>query len=216
MLSSIADIRRDYMLKSFDESHAAANPFDQFKEWWEEATSAEIDEVNAMTLATVDSNGKPSARIVLLKGYTHDGFVFFTNYESAKGQELAANPNAAILFFWKELERQIRIEGTVEKISEADSDAYFHSRPAGSRIGAWVSPQSKVIPGRNFLEENYQRLMLQYPDENQVPRPPHWGGYIVKPESFEFWQGRSSRLHDRLRFTKNNESSQWLRERLAP
>lgn len=216
MLSSIADIRRDYMLKSFDESHAAANPFDQFKEWWEEATSAEIDEVNAMTLATVDSNGKPSARIVLLKGYTHDGFIFFTNYESAKGQELAANPNAAILFFWKELERQIRIEGTVEKISEADSDAYFHSRPAGSRIGAWVSPQSKVIPGRNFLEENYQRLMLQYPDENQVPRPPHWGGYIVKPESFEFWQGRSSRLHDRLRFTKNNESSQWLRERLAP
>jgi pyridoxamine 5'-phosphate oxidase len=216
MLSSIADIRRDYMLKSFDESHAATNPFDQFKEWWDEATSAEIDEVNAMTLATVDVNGKPSARIVLLKGYTHDGFVFFTNYESAKGQELAANPNAAILFFWKELERQIRIEGTVEKISEADSDAYFHSRPAGSRIGAWVSPQSKVIPGRNFLEENYQRIMLQYPDENQVPRPPHWGGYIVKPESFEFWQGRSSRLHDRLRFTKNNQSSQWLRERLAP
>lgn len=216
MLSSIADIRRDYMLKSFDESHAATNPFDQFKEWWDEATSAEIDEVNAMTLATVDVNRKPSARIVLLKGYTHDGFVFFTNYESAKGQELAANPNAAILFFWKELERQIRIEGTVEKISEADSDAYFHSRPAGSRIGAWVSPQSKVIPGRNFLEENYQRLMLQYPDENQVPRPPHWGGYIVKPESFEFWQGRSSRLHDRLRFTKNNQSSQWLRERLAP
>jgi pyridoxamine 5'-phosphate oxidase len=216
MLSSIADIRRDYMLKSFDESHAATNPFDQFKEWWDEATSAEIDEVNAMTLATVDVNGKPSARIVLLKGYTHDGFVFFTNYESAKGQELAANPYAAILFFWKELERQIRIEGTVEKISEADSDAYFHSRPAGSRIGAWVSPQSKVIPGRNFLEENYQRIMLQYPDENQVPRPPHWGGYIVKPESFEFWQGRSSRLHDRLRFTKNNQSSQWLRERLAP
>lgn len=216
MLSSIADIRRDYMLKSFDESHAAANPFDQFKEWWEEATSAEIDEVNAMTLATVDSNGKPSARIVLLKGYTHDGFVFFTNYESAKGQELAANPNAAILFFWKELERQIRIEGTVEKISEVDSDAYFHSRPAGSRIGAWVSPQSKVISGRNFLEENYQRLILQYPDENKVPRPPHWGGYIVKPESFEFWQGRSSRLHDRLRFMKNNQSSQWLRERLAP
>lgn len=216
MLSSIADIRRDYMLKSFDESHAATNPFDQFKEWWDEATSAEIDEVNAMTLATVDVNGKPSARIVLLKGYNHDGFVFFTNYESAKGQELAANPNAAILFFWKELERQIRIEGTVEKISEADSDAYFHSRPAGSRIGAWVSPQSKVIPGRNFLEENYQRIMLQYPDENQVPRPPHWGGYIVKPESFEFWQGRSSRLHDRLRFTKNNQSSQWLRGRLAP
>lgn len=215
MLSSISDIRRDYMLKSFDESHAASNPFDQFKDWWEEATSVEIDEVNAMTLATVDLNGKPSARIVLLKGYTHDGFVFFTNYESAKGQELYANPNAALLFFWKELERQIRIEGSVEKISEADSDAYFHSRPAGSRIGAWVSPQSKVIPDRSFLEENYQKLLLQYPDENQVPRPPHWGGYIVKPESFEFWQGRSSRLHDRLRFTKN-ESGEWIRDRLAP
>lgn len=215
MLSSISDIRRDYMLKSFDESDAANNPFDQFKQWWEEATHVEIDEVNAMTLATVDSTGKPSARIVLLKGYTNEGFVFFTNYESAKGQELAANPNAAILFFWKELERQIRIEGRVEKISSADSDAYFHSRPAGSRIGAWVSPQSKVIPNRSFLEENYQRLVNEYPDESKVPRPPHWGGYIVKPESFEFWQGRSSRLHDRLRFTQS-ESGDWVRERLAP
>ena len=152
MLGSISDIRRDYMLKSFDESHAADNPFDQFREWWDEATSADIDEVNAMTLATVDANGKPAARIVLLKGYTHEGFVFFTNYESAKGQDLAINPNAALLFFWKELERQIRIEGTVEKIDPADSDAYFHSRPAGSRIGAWVSPQSKVIPDRALLE----------------------------------------------------------------
>jgi pyridoxamine 5'-phosphate oxidase len=215
MLSSIADIRRDYIMKSFDESHAAKDPFDQFKEWWEEATSVEIDEVNAMTLATVDSAGKPSARIVLLKGYTKEGFVFFTNYESAKGQELAANPNAAILFFWKELERQIRIEGTVEKISSADSDAYFHSRPAGSRIGAWVSPQSKVIPGRSYLEDNYQRLVAQYPDESKVPRPLHWGGYLVKPISFEFWQGRSSRLHDRLKFTQS-ESGDWIRERLAP
>ncbi len=215
MHSSIADIRRDYIMKSFDESHAANDPFDQFKEWWEEATSVEIDEVNAMTLATVDSAGKPSARIVLLKGYTKEGFVFFTNYESAKGQELAANPNAAILFFWKELERQIRIEGTVEKISSADSDAYFHSRPAGSRIGAWVSPQSKVIPDRSYLEENYQRLVAQYPDESKVPRPSHWGGYLVKPISFEFWQGRSSRLHDRLKFTQS-ESGDWARERLAP
>src|SRR5574343_463478 len=201
MLGSISDIRRDYMLKSFDESHAADNPFDQFREWWDEATSADIDEVNAMTLATVDANGKPAARIVLLKGYTHEGFVFFTNYESAKGQDLAINPNAALLFFWKELERQIRIEGTVEKIDPADSDAYFHSRPAGSRIGAWVSPQSKVIPDRAFLENNYNQLIEKYPDENKVPRPPHWGGFIVKPESFEFWQGRSSRLHDRLKYT---------------
>lgn len=214
MLSSISDIRRDYMLKSFDESHAAVDPIDQFKVWWEEATSADIDEVNAMTLATVDGNGKPAARIVLLKGYTHDGFVFFTNYESAKGQDLAFNPNAALLFFWKELERQIRIEGTVEKIDPADSDAYFHSRPAGSRIGAWVSPQSKVIPDRSFLENNYNELVKKYPDENAVPRPPHWGGYIVKPESFEFWQGRSSRLHDRLKYTKTMGG--WNRERLAP
>lgn len=214
MLSSISDIRRDYMLKSFDESHAAVNPFDQFKEWWEEATSADIDEVNAMTLATVDGNGKPAARIVLLKGYTHDGFVFFTNYESAKGRDLAINPNAALLFFWKELERQIRIEGTVEKIEPADSDAYFHSRPAGSRIGAWVSPQSKVIPDRAFLENNYNELVKKYPDENAVPRPPHWGGFIVKPESFEFWQGRSSRLHDRIKYSKTQDG--WNRERLAP
>jgi pyridoxamine 5'-phosphate oxidase len=215
MLSSIADIRRDYKLKSFDEADAALHPFDQFKIWWDEATSADIDEVNAMTLATVDADGKPAARIVLLKGYTHEGFIFFTNYASAKGQALAANPHAALLFFWKELERQIRIEGLVEKISEADSDAYFHSRPAGSRIGAWVSPQSQVISGRAFLEDNFQQLMVKYPDERLVPRPPHWGGYIVKPTSFEFWQGRSSRLHDRLRFVQQ-PNQEWLRERLAP
>ncbi|MBL7760109.1 MAG: pyridoxamine 5'-phosphate oxidase [Sediminibacterium sp.] len=213
--SSIADIRRDYMLKSFDEADAFDNPFEQFTAWWEEATSADIDEVNAMTLATVSAAGKPSARIVLLKGYTHEGFVFFTNYSSAKGQEIAANGQAALLFFWKELERQIRIEGKVKKIPAADSDAYFHSRPPGSRIGAWVSPQSQVIPNRQFLEDNFKKLTEQYPDETQVPRPEHWGGYIVVPESFEFWQGRSSRLHDRLQYTLQ-PNHEWKRERLAP
>lgn len=215
MSSSIADIRRDYMLKSFDEADASVNPFEQFTTWWEEATNADIDEVNAMTLATVNAAGRASARIVLLKGYTHDGFVFFTNYSSAKGQEIAANQHVALLFFWKELERQIRIDGVATKIAAADSDAYFHSRPPGSRIGAWVSPQSQVIPGRQFLEDNFKKLTAQYPDENQVPRPEHWGGYIVIPESFEFWQGRASRLHDRLQYTLQ-PGQQWKRERLAP
>lgn len=215
MSSSIADIRRDYMLKSFDEADASINPFEQFTTWWEEATNADIDEVNAMTLATVNAAGRASARIVLLKGYTHDGFVFFTNYSSAKGQEIAANQHVALLFFWKELERQIRIDGVATKIAAADSDAYFHSRPPGSRIGAWVSPQSQVIPGRQFLEDNFKKLTAQYPDENQVPRPEHWGGYIVIPESFEFWQGRASRLHDRLQYTLQ-PGQQWKRERLAP
>ncbi|MBH2004575.1 MAG: pyridoxamine 5'-phosphate oxidase [Sphingobacteriia bacterium] len=215
MSSSIADIRRDYMLKSFDEADASVNPFEQFTSWWEEVTSAEIDEVNAMTLATVNTAGRASARIVLLKGYTHEGFVFFTNYSSAKGQEIAANQHVALLFFWKELERQIRIEGIAQKIAAADSDAYFHSRPPGSRIGAWVSPQSQVIPGRQFLEDNFKKITEQYPDENQVPRPEHWGGYIVIPESFEFWQGRASRLHDRLQYTLQ-PGQQWKRERLAP
>ncbi|HJV18875.1 MAG TPA: pyridoxamine 5'-phosphate oxidase [Sediminibacterium sp.] len=215
MSSSIADIRRDYMLKSFDEADASVNPFEQFTTWWEEATSADIDDVNAMTLATVNAAGRASARIVLLKGYTHDGFVFFTNYSSAKGQEMAANQHVALLFFWKELERQIRIEGVAQKIAPADSDAYFHSRPPGSRIGAWVSPQSQVIPNRQFLEDNFKKLTAQYPDENQVPRPEHWGGYIIKPELFEFWQGRSSRLHDRLQYSLQSDQ-QWKRERLAP
>jgi len=215
MASSISDIRRDYMLKSFDESDALLNPFDQFTTWWEEATSADIDEVNAMTLSTVTPAGSPTARIVLLKGYTHDGFVFFTNYKSAKGQEIAANNKVTLLFFWKELERQVRIEGVAEKIAAAESDAYFNSRPAGSRIGAWVSPQSEIIPNRAFLENNFAQLKAQYPDESAVPRPEHWGGYIVVPHSIEFWQGRSSRLHDRLKYTKDANQN-WERVRLAP
>jgi len=215
MANSIADIRKDYMLKSFDEYDAAANPFDQFTKWWDEAMAAEIDEVNAMTLATASIDAKPTARIVLLKGYTKEGFIFFTNYKSAKGQEIFNNHNVALLFFWKELERQIRIEGIVEKISALDSDAYFNSRPGGSKIGAWASPQSKVIPNRTLLEKNIEDLTAKYPDENLVPRPDHWGGYIVKPNSIEFWQGRSSRLHDRIQYSLDN-NGEWRRERLAP
>ncbi len=215
MANSIADIRKDYILKSFEESDAASNPFDQFTKWWDEAIIAEIDEVNAMTLATASIDAKPSARIVLLKGYTKEGFIFFTNYKSAKGQEIANNHNVALLFFWKELERQIRIEGSIEKIAAADSDAYFNSRPGGSKIGAWASPQSEVIPNRIFLEKQIEDLTAKYPDYNLVPRPENWGGYIVKPTLIEFWQGRSSRLHDRLQYSLI-ENGEWIRERLAP
>jgi pyridoxamine 5'-phosphate oxidase len=215
MANSIADIRRDYKLKSFDESAAAVDPFAQFTAWWDEATNASIDEVNAMTLATISKEGKPSARIVLLKGYTEEGFVFFTNYNSNKGQEISNNHHVALLFFWKELERQVRIEGVVQKISATESDAYFLSRPMGSRIGACVSPQSQIIPDRAFLEDNFKQVSEKYPDGSMVPRPAHWGGYIVRPEAMEFWQGRSSRLHDRLKYTIDS-SGNWKRERLAP
>ena len=212
-MATIADIRKDYKLQSLHENEVAANPTEQFTTWWNEAMSSNIDEVNAMTLATSSTNGKPDARIVLLKGYDENGFVFFTNYQSRKAQELAANPFATLVFFWKELERQVRIEGTVEIIAAADSDAYFNSRPVGSRIGAWASPQSTVISDRNLLEENVKQLELQYADGN-IPRPEHWGGYVVKPTQVEFWQGRSSRLHDRIRYKLNNNS--WIIERLAP
>jgi pyridoxamine 5'-phosphate oxidase len=209
---SIADIRKDYRLQSLDEADTAADPFTQFGVWWNEAVSSEIDEVNAMTLATATPGGRPSARIVLLKGYDAKGFVFFTNYESDKGKEIAANPQAALVFFWKELERQIRIEGRVEKVSSEDSDAYFQSRPAGSRIGAWASPQSAVITGRELIEKNAEEFGSRFGGD--IPRPPHWGGYIVIPDLFEFWQGRSSRLHDRIQYRLSGGA--WVRERLAP
>ncbi len=214
-MQDIADIRRDYKLKSLEETAMAENPFDQFTIWWEEAIGSNIDEVNAMTLATVNSEGKPSARTVLLKGYTGEGFIFFTNYNSAKGQDILVNPNVALLFFWKELERQIRIEGMVEKISPAESDAYFNSRPVGSRLGAWASPQSEIIPSRQFLEDSFEQITAQYPDAAKLERPLNWGGYIVKPSRLEFWQGRSSRLHDRIVYTQH-KSSGWKRDRLAP
>lgn len=213
MTTSIADIRKDYKQHSLNESDIAVNPFVQFEQWWNEAIASQIDEVNAMTLATATKDGIPSARIVLLKGYDSDGFVFFTNYNSHKGQELLENPHAALVFFWKELERQVRIEGLVEKVSEAESDAYFNSRPEGSRIGAWASPQSSVINDRSIIESNVDALTKQYSGQS-IPRPAHWGGYRVKPQVIEFWQGRSSRLHDRFKFTASGET--WIRERLAP
>ena len=213
MNPSIADIRTDYKLRSLNESEVAADPIDQFTRWWDEAVASNIDEVNAMTLATATTDGFPSARIVLLKGYDEKGFVFFTNYHSQKGKDLAENPNAALVFFWKELERQVRIEGLVEKTPGDVSDDYYQSRPAGSRIGAWASPQSEVIGSRETIEKNAVAYEKEFSD-GTIPRPLHWGGYILKPVKVEFWQGRSSRLHDRILYTFINGA--WKIERLAP
>jgi pyridoxamine 5'-phosphate oxidase len=225
MSNEIADIRKDYKLASLEEADVAANPIDQFTRWWNEAVASQIDEVNAMTLATANAAGVPAARIVLLKGYNPNGFIFFTNYESDKGKNLAQNPHAAIVFFWKELERQIRIEGTVQKVSAEESDRYFNSRPASSRIGAWASPQSAVIENRLVIEQNVERYSSIFANDS-IERPDHWGGYIVKPRSIEFWQGRSSRLHDRIRYTieasaynaatDTRSDANWKIERLAP
>ena len=225
MSNAIADIRKDYKLASLEEADVASNPIDQFTRWWNEAVASQIDEVNAMTLATVNAAGVPAARIVLLKGYNPEGFIFFTNYESDKGKNLAQNPNAALVFFWKELERQIRIEGTVQKVSAEESDRYFNSRPASSRIGAWASPQSAVIENRLVIEQTGERYSSIFANDS-IERPDHWGGYIVKPISIEFWQGRSSRLHDRIRYkletsdynaaTDTRTDANWKIERLAP
>jgi pyridoxamine 5'-phosphate oxidase len=210
---SIADIRKDYQLKSLSEHEVAENPFAQFSVWWNEAVQSEIIEVNAMALSTVTSAGKPSSRIVLLKGYDDQGFVFFTNYSSDKGQQISQNHFAALLFFWKELERQVRIEGIVSKVSEEESDAYFNSRPVGSRLGAWASPQSQKISDREVLNNELMKFKEQFDQEN-IPRPTHWGGYRVKPTRIEFWQGRSNRLHDRILYEQVNDN--WQVSRLAP
>ena len=212
-MNSIADIRKDYKLRSFLEAEAASNPFVQFTEWWNDAIASNIDEVNAMTLATVNAGGKPSARIVLLKGMSEEGYEFYTNYESHKAKEMAGNSNVALVFFWKELERQIRIEGTVKKAPEDVSDIYFNSRPEESRIGAWSSPQSKIIPSRETLEKNVLDIKDKF-EGKEITRPTFWGGYIVEPVLFEFWQGRSNRLHDRIEYVKNETG--WIKRRLAP
>jgi pyridoxamine 5'-phosphate oxidase len=209
----IADIRVEYKLAALDEQTAGEDPLLFFQRWFQEAEASHIAEVNAMTLATVDDHHRPHARIVLLKGLDAQGFLFYTNYHSAKGRQIAANAGAALVFFWKELERQVRIEGIMEKTSDAESDAYFLSRPYGSRIGAWASPQSSVIENREVLDDNYQHYAQQYADGN-VARPPHWGGYRLLPDYIEFWQGRTSRMHDRIAFIKT--AAGWDRHRLAP
>jgi pyridoxamine 5'-phosphate oxidase len=211
---SIADLRRNYTLGGLSETELDANPFRQFQLWLEQAIAAQISEPNAMTLATATIDGKPSARIVLLKGLDENGFAFYTNYNSLKGKQLVDNPYAALVFHWDELERQVRIEGKIERVSAAESDAYYHSRPFGSQLGAWVSNQSEVIASREVLEERLQEFTAKYQTE-KIERPPHWGGFRVIPTEIEFWQGRPNRLHDRLRY-RQNDRGDWIIERLAP
>ncbi|MEJ2900970.1 pyridoxamine 5'-phosphate oxidase [Pedobacter panaciterrae] len=210
---NIQNLRQDYRSASLSENDVDSNPILQFKKWFQDAVSSQLYEPNVMTLATSDRFGKPTARIVLLKGIDEDGFVFYTNYESKKGRDLVENPQAALVFFWPELERQVRIEGVVSKVSEETSSEYFHSRPIGSQIGAMASPQSKVISDRESLERKVEQLTTQYADQ-EIPRPLHWGGYLVEPTYIEFWQGRPSRLHDRIVYDLVEGS--WIINRLAP
>lgn len=211
---SVADLRKEYTFQGLKETDADPNPFQQFRKWFDQALAAQLPEPNAMTLATATQDCKPRARMVLLKSFDERGFVFYTNYESQKGQELADNPQASLVFWWAELERQVRIDGRIEKVSDQTSDEYFHSRPLSSQLGAWASEQSQVISDRSVLELRLQTLKTEY-ENKEIPRPPHWGGYRVIPTEIEFWQGRPSRLHDRLRYRRKDETS-WLIERLSP
>ena len=217
-MTTLADLRKSYERAELNEDASHADPLKQFEQWLDEAFKAEVPEPNAMTVATVGSDLRPSTRVVLIKGFDARGIVWYTNYASRKGQDLAGNPYAALQFHWVELERVVRIEGVVEKVSDAESDTYFHSRPLDSRIGAWASPQSQVISGRGVLLANAARYGAQF--LLNPPRPPHWGGYRLKPEAWEFWQGRKSRLHDRLRYSLQPSTDEreklWIRERLAP
>lgn len=210
---NLEDLRKSYERAELDEAASDADPLRQFQRWLQEALSAQLPEPNAMTLATVGADGRPSTRVVLIKGCDERGLVWYTNYESRKGRELATHPHAALQFHWVELERVVRIEGRVERVAEAESDAYFASRPLDSRIGAWASPQSEVIGGRAVLVANAARYSTQFLLD--PPRPPHWGGFRLAPDRWEFWQGRKSRLHDRLRY-RLDDSGHWVRERLAP
>ena len=212
-MTSLADLRREYASRALTEADAHGDPIQQFSVWFGEALKSELLDANAMTLATATRRGDPAARIVLLKGFDEAGFVFFTNYESAKGQAIAENPRVCLLIFWGELERQVRITGNVTKTSAQESETYFQSRPFESQIGAWASAQSRTVADRAALEDRYAELAATYAG-GRVPLPPFWGGYRVFPDSLEFWQGRKSRLHDRLLYTRTGQS--WTRSRLAP
>lgn len=214
MTPSIADIRKEYAALSLHESDVASEPIAQFDRWWQQALQSEVLEPNAMTVATASADGVPAARILLLKGFSAAGFVFFTNYNSFKSMHLSENPKACLVFFWPELERQVRITGLVKKVPAAESDAYFSSRPEGSRIGAWASQQSSIVPSREWLDEAYTKKSQEFAGK-EIPRPPHWGGYLVQPVVIEFWQGRPSRLHDRIQYSLQ-ESGNWKIERLSP
>ena len=213
----IAQLRKDYTLHTLNEDEVDPSPLAQFQRWWNDAEKSQIDEMNAMTLATTGQDGMPEARTVLLKAFDEKGFVFFTNYNSAKSQQLDFNANCCLLFFWKELERQVRINGIAEKISVKESIEYFDSRPDGSKIGAWASPQSVVVAGKTWLKETFEYYAERF-KHGKIPKPPHWGGYRVKPTKIEFWQGRPSRMHDRILYTPVADSAegQWKTERLAP
>ncbi len=212
---TIASLREDYTSKKIRIQDFDPNPIQQFASWFEEALNSSVKEPNAMTLATASKLGRPAARIILLKGFDENGFIFYTSYKSRKGKELEENPYTALVFFWKELQRQVRIEGSVEKISKRKSAKYFQSRPKSSQIGAWASAQSQVIKNREVLERNVESLEIRYAEETALPKPPNWGGYLVNPTLIEFWQGQPSRLHDRIRYTKKR-GNKWIIERLAP
>ena len=211
--SALEGLRRDYALAGLTEAEAGADPFDLFRRWFDQALAAKLNEPNAMILATATPDGAPSARAVLLKGLSDSGFAFFSNYDSRKGREIEANPRVAAVFLWDELERQVRIEGTCERTTAEESDAYYRVRPLGSRLGAWASPQSAAIPDRAFLEAQHAELLARFAD-GEPPRPENWGGYRIVPDAFEFWQGRPSRLHDRIRFRR--VAGVWVKDRLAP